>query len=75
MVDPEFESTSDAEAVAQAQSQAQAESGPSPSADNFNSPVDDPRHYDFSMPDVPMDPEEKTPKGHRQHEGGYTLDS
>jgi hypothetical protein len=41
---------------------------------SYNTPVDDPHHYDFKNADVPMSEDEDTPPTHRQHEGGYRMD-
>ena len=40
---------------------------------SYNTPVDDPHHYDFSNADVPIRPDERTPASHGQHVGGYVL--
>ena len=44
---------------------------PKPEPAGYNTPVDDPHHYDFENVDVPLDPDEDTPPAHEQHEGGY----
>ena len=44
---------------------------PTDEPSSYNSPVDDPHHFDFKNADVPISPDERTPSTHSQHEGGY----
>ena len=41
---------------------------------SYNTPVDDPNHYNFRNADVPMNPDEQNRPGHTQHIGGYRND-
>jgi hypothetical protein len=46
---------------------------PTEESSSYNTPVDDPHHYDFKNADVPLSPDENTPPTHRQHKGGYEM--
>lgn len=46
---------------------------PTDESSSYNSPVDDPHHFDFKNADVPLNPDEATPPLHDQHEGGYEM--
>lgn len=40
----------------------------------FNTPVDDPNHYNFGVALTPPNPDEQNRPGHTQHIGGYRND-